>query len=82
MNILKLLGELLTIYILYKVIFDFIIPMYKATKEIKGKMTDMQVRMQEQQRAQAAQQKQYEQDKVKQTVKPVSEDYIDYEEVK
>ena len=56
--------------------------MYKATKEIKGKMTDMQVRMQEQQRAQAAQQKQYEQDKVKQTVKPVSEDYIDYEEVK
>ena len=82
MNILKLLGELLTVYILYKVIFDFIIPMYKATKEIKGKMTDMQVRMQEQQRAQAAQQKQYEQDKVKQTVKPVSEDYIDYEEVK
>ena len=82
MNILKLLGELLTVYILYKVIFDFIIPMYKATKEIKGKMSDMQVRMQEQQRAQAAQQKQYEQDKVKQTVKPVSEDYIDYEEVK
>ena len=82
MNILKLLGELLTIYILYKVIFDFIVPMYKATKEIKGKMSDMQVRMQEQQRAQTAQQKQYEQDKVKQTVKPVSEDYIDYEEVK
>ena len=82
MNLFKVLGELLTIYILYKIIFDFIIPMYKATKEIKGKMTDMQVRMQEQQRAQAAQQKQYEQDKVKQTVKPASEDYIDYEEIK
>lgn len=82
MNLFKVLGELLTIYILYKIIFDFIIPMYKATKEIKGKMTDMQVRMQDQQRAQEAQQKQYEQDKVKQTVKPVSEDYIDYEEMK
>ena len=82
MNILKLLGELLTIYILYKVIFDFIIPMYKATKEIKGKMSDMQVRMQEQQRAQAAQQQKNEQDRVKQTVKPASEDYIEYEEVK
>lgn len=82
MNILKLLGELLTVYILYKVIFDFIIPMYKATKEIKGKMTDIQVRMQEQQRAQATQQQKNEQDRVKQTVKPASEDYIDYEEVK
>ena len=82
MNILKLLGELLTVYILYKVIFDFIIPMYKATKEIKGKMTDIQVRMQEQQRAQATQQQKNEQDRVKQTVKPAAEDYIDYEEVK
>lgn len=82
MNILKLLGELLTVYILYKVIFDFIIPMYKATKEIKGKMTDIQMRMQEQQRAQATQQQKNEQDRVKQTVKPASEDYIDYEEVK
>lgn len=82
MNIFKILGELLTIYILYKVIFDFIIPMYKATNQIKGKMTDMQTRMQEQQRAQATQQKQYEQDRLKQTVKPDTEDYIDYEEVK
>ena len=82
MNLFKVLGELLTIYILYKVIFDFIIPMYNATKEIKGKMTDMQMRMQEQQRAQAAQQKQYEQDRIKQTVKPDTDDYIDYEEMK
>ena len=82
MNIFKILGELLTIYILYKVIFDFIIPMYKATNQIKGKMTDMQTRMQEQQRTHATQQKQYEQDRLKQTVKPDTEDYIDYEEVK
>ena len=83
MNLFKLLGELLTVYILYKVIFDFIIPLYKATTELKGKMTDVQKRMQEQQQAQAAQQKQYEQDRVKQTVrKPDAEDYIEYEEVK
>lgn len=82
MNLFKLLGELLTVYILYKIIFDFIIPLYQATNQIKGKMTDVQLRMQEQQRAQAAQQKQYEQDRVKQTVKPDAADYIDYEEVK
>lgn len=82
MNILKLAGELLVIYILYKIIFDFIIPMYQATNQIKGKMNDMQQRMQEQQRAQAAQQKKQEQERVIKTETPAAEDYIDYEEVK
>ncbi len=82
MNILRLAGELLVIYIVYKIVFDFIIPIYNTTSQIKGKMNDMQERMQQQQRAQAEQQKQYEQELAKRTKKLSSDDYIDYEEVK
>ena len=53
MNIFKLIGELVVIYILYKIIFDFIVPLYKASKQMKSKMNDMQQNMQKQQRAQA-----------------------------
>lgn len=82
MNIFRLLGELLAVYILYQVIFNFIIPLYKSTKEIKSKMKDVQERMQEQQRGQAAQQKSYGPEKVPRAGKPEDEEYIDYEEVK
>ena len=84
MNIFKLIGELVVIYILYKFIFGFIIPLYTASKQMKGKMTEMQERMQAQQRAQAEQQRQ--QTKPPQPPKAADkiskDDYIDYEEVK
>ena len=84
MNIFKLIGELVVIYILYKLIFDFIIPLYKASKQMKGKMSAMQERMQQQQRAQAEQQRsQTSANNMKIYKEPVpKEDYIDYEEVK
>ena len=78
MNLFKLLGELVVIYILYKVIFDFIVPLYNTTKQMKGKMSEMQERMQQQQRAQAEQQRQNPAPKESIT----KGDYIDYEEVK
>jgi hypothetical protein len=79
MNIFKLIGELVVIYVLYKVIFDFIIPIYKTTKQVKTKMNDMAARMQEQQRTTTSPPVQETQ---KQTTKPTNDDYIDYEEVK
>ena len=84
MNIFKLIGELVVIYILYKLIFDFIIPLYKASKQMKGKMKDMQDRMQQQQKAQAEQQRhQSTPNNINITKEPVAkEDYIDYEEIK
>ena len=84
MNIFKLIGELVVIYILYKIIFDFIVPLYKASKQMKSKMNDMQQRMQQQQRTQAEQQRnQNSANNVKITKEPViKEDYIDYEEIK
>ncbi len=82
MNIFKLLGELLAVYILYQVIFKFIIPLYKSTKEIKGKMNEVQERMRQQQRSQTTEQKPYGPEKVPRTGKAEDEEYIEYEEVK
>ncbi len=79
MNIFRLIGELVVIYILYKVIFDFIIPLYKSTKQVRSAMSDMQAKMKEQQRTNASQATQ-EPTKKHSTVS--KEDYIDYEEVK
>ncbi|MBX2888365.1 MAG: hypothetical protein KF829_06910 [Ferruginibacter sp.] len=77
MKIFKLIFELLALYILYKVIFDFIIPVYRATKQMKGKMKDMQDHMEEQAKKQ-------QQSNSNTTVKStISEsDYIDFEEIK
>ena len=82
MNILRLIGELLLIYLLYKLIFDFIIPLYKTTKRVKKQFGEMQSKMQEQMKAYNQQQQQQQQ---KTAVKPEpikSEEYIDYEEIK
>lgn len=80
MKFLELAFELFVIYLLYKVIFEFIIPVYKTTKVMKSKMTEMHEKMQQQQRTQQT---------FKATPqptatpkKPFNEDYIDYEEVK
>ena len=81
MNIFRLLGELLVVYILYKVIFDFIIPLSQATGQMKGKVNDMQQKMQQQQRAYEEQQKRHEQETARQK-RVSSDDYIDFEEVK
>jgi hypothetical protein len=83
MNIFRLIGELVVIYILYKVIFDFVIPLYKSTKKVRSAMSDMQAKMQEQQRAQAAQNSQPAQyESSKKASSASNDDYIDYEEVK
>jgi hypothetical protein len=83
MNIFRLIGELVVIYILYKVIFDFIIPLYKSTKKVRTAMSDMQAKMHEQQRAQADQSSQAPQhEPAKKTSSISKDDYIDYEEVK
>ena len=81
MNIFRLIGELVVIYIIYKLIFSFLIPLYQTTRQMKGKMTEMQERMQQQQRAQAEQQKQQEKETARPQNKVSSEDYIDYEEI-
>ena len=77
MNIFRLAFELFILYLLYKLVFDFIIPVANATKKVKKQFGDMSAQMEEkmkQQRQQATQK----------TPPPSSkqDDYIDYEEVK
>jgi len=79
MKIIEVIGELFLLYLLYKLVFDLIIPVYQATKQVKTKMGEMQQKMNEQQRQQ--QQQQFTtQEQPKARVD--SDDYIDYEEVK
>jgi hypothetical protein len=80
MNILRLIGEILLIYILYKLIFDFIIPIYKTTKRVKKQVHEMNAKMQEQMNTYNKQQNSPPKTNTAETVK--KEDYIDYEEIK
>ena len=81
MNILRLLFEIFVIYIVYKLIFDFIIPIYRTSKQIKSRVDEMNQKMNSQHHNvnnPAFQQRPQEQT----THRPVSKDYIDYEEIK
>ena len=75
MNILRIAGELFLLYLLYKLIFDFIIPVYRTTRRVKKQFGEMQQKMQEQMNRTSQNQA---------AAKPIvaKEDYIDYEEVK
>jgi hypothetical protein len=77
---LKYIGELVVIYLLYKLIFDFIIPVYKTTKQVKTKMNDIHAHMQGQQRASTSPTQPTE--PVRKPTTIAKDDYIDYEEVK
>jgi hypothetical protein len=84
MNIFKMLFEFFIFYLLYKLVFEFIMPIYRASKHMKDQVGQMQQKMQEQQQRQA-----YAEDSFvnNATSKPAPEkasgkDYIDFEEVK
>ena len=80
MSIFRVLFELFVLYLLYKLIFDFIIPVYQTTKSVKQKMGEMQQKMNEQA-------KQQQTNQARSTAKETSaktdkHDYIEFEEVK
>jgi hypothetical protein len=83
MSIFKVIFELFVLYLLYKLVFDFIIPVYNTTKQVKKQFGDMQQNMQEQMKQQQREQNQYT-TKTAATPppRPKADDYIDYEEVK
>ena len=67
-------------YLLFRVIFDFVIPIYKTTRKVKQTFREMNERMNQQQQNGAAAQQQT-------TSEPASKkstlgEYIDFEEVK
>lgn len=80
MNLLRLIFDLFLMYMLYKLVFDFIIPIFTTTKQVKQKMNEMQQKMNEHQNNF---QKNNSQPFSKTEEKKVDrEDYIEYEEIK
>lgn len=82
MNIFRLAFELFMLYLLYKLVFDFIIPVVNTTKKVKKQFGDMNAQMEEKMRQQRQQNAHF---KTSQKTPPSSskrDDYIDYEEVK
>jgi len=81
---IKILLTIFLLWLFYKVVFDFIIPVYQSTKQVRRQMGDIQERMrqqfQQQQQQQAAQQQQA---RAARQQRPADKgDYIDFEEVK
>ena len=72
MNFFRILLEFFLVYLLYKLIFDFVIPIYQSTGKIKRQFSEMQNRMQQDINA------------AKTRAEPVKKegDYIDFEEIK
>lgn len=79
MNIFKLAAEIFLVYLLYKLIFDFIVPLYRSAKRVKSQMNKMREKM-EQHHATSTSQP----EKKPETPKEEEEEgeYIDYEEVR
>ena len=80
MGIIRVIFELFVLYLLYKLIFDFIIPVYQTTKQVKQKVGEMQSKMNEQMKQQ--QNNAFTTEPEEKVAKPDREDYIEFEEVK
>lgn len=86
---MKIILWAVGLYILYKLIFDFILPIYTNAKRIRRQFQDVQENMQAQQRAHAEAQQQYHQTQQQQHQNTTGTgrksgvgEYIDFEEVK
>lgn len=78
MNIFRIAAELFLIYILYKLIFEFIIPVYQSTQKIRKQFGKMQTKMQQDMNAANARNATPQPEpKVKR-----EGDYIEFEEIK
>lgn len=70
------------LYLLYKLVFDLVIPVSRATSQVRGQMRKMQ-EMQEQQFNQQQQPQQTTAPRAEAAPgKPAKDDYLDFEEIK
>lgn len=82
MNIFRLAFELFMLYLLYKLVFDFIIPVVKTTKKVKKQFGDMNAQMEEKMKQQRQQSAHFNSSTKTPPPSSKRDDYIDYEEVK
>ncbi len=81
MNIFRLAFELFALYILYKLIFDFIIPLAQTTKQVKKQFNDMSAQMQEKMNQQHTAGS-HQTTASTPVNKAKNDDYIEFEEIK
>lgn len=85
MNLFRIVFELFALYLLYKLVFDLIIPVAKTTRQVKKQFSEMNNRMEETMRQQQPQQpyqpNQYTSGTATTATKK-NDDYIDFEEIK
>ena len=77
--ILRFLFYVFLFYMLYRLVFDFIIPVYRTTKKVKRGFREMNERMQQHTKGFTPQKPQVEKQK---TEESKSGDYIEFEELK
>jgi Sec-independent protein translocase protein TatA len=80
MSILGFLFLVFVFYLGYRLLFDFILPVYRTTKRIKNSFRDMNQRMNQSQGHNDQQPGHSNQQQT--TSKANHEDYIDFEEIK
>ena len=78
---LRIIFYTFILWLLYKLIFDFIVPIYQSTKQVRRQMGDIQERMRQQfeQQQQAAEPQRPQATTAKKADK---NDYLDFEEIK
>jgi hypothetical protein len=79
--ILRFLFFVFLFYMLFKLVFNFIIPLYRTTRKVKQGFREMHQKMQEQQGTDAYQQAAQNNGSPQSKAEPLG-DYIDFEEVK
>lgn len=81
MSAMKIILYALLIWFLYNLVFRFIVPIYRASRQMKRQFNQVREKMEEEQRRQQAASSQGFQESQKPKAPPAG-DYIDFEEVK
>lgn len=78
--IFKILFYGFLLYLLYRLVFHFIIPVYRTTKQVKKSFREMQEQMNRQNGSQTTDN--YQQSSTKKSSAGQQGEYIDFEEIK
>jgi hypothetical protein len=78
----KILLYAILIWFLYNLVFRFIIPIYRTSREVKRKFREMQSQMQDRANANNRYSTEPPPQAEKTTARPSRKDYLDFEEIK
>jgi len=82
MSAMKIILYALLIWFLYNLVFRFIIPIYRASRQMKSQFRQMRERMEEEQQRQQQSSPNQGFQQSERPQAPPAGDYIDFEEVK